>query len=381
MLAGMNARSTTVPLLNDNRFKLCLFASNVTGGLTISTADGVNDPDWGEQLRLARIADRAGFEALIPVCRWIGFGGPSQFMGKAFETFTWAAGLGGQTDYTMVVATAHVPALHPIVAAKQSVTIDHITGGRFGVNLVAGWFKPEMELFGAKLLDHDARYQQAAEWVGIVKRLWQESGAFDYPGTFYQLTGAQAQPKPVQTPHPVVINAGISPRGQRFAAEHADVGFIMGEDIAELARNARVLRTIAREEFDREIVILADVVIVCAATDREAMDYANLVADKGDTQAAEYNMEIMRTNSKVWTDEQYARFGRRFMQSYGCAQAVGSPDTVANFLIELCESGVNGAAFSFMGFWEDNLSRFAEEVIPRLERAGIRKPHRDRIGI
>ena len=378
-LPRMDSNLPRAPLLNDNRFKLCLFASNVTGGLTISTAEGVNDPDWGEQLRLARIADRAGFEALIPVCRWIGFGGPSQFMAKTFETFTWAAGLGAQTGYTTVVATAHVPTVHPIVAAKQSVTIDHITGGRFGVNLVAGWFKSEMELFGAKLLAHDVRYNQAAEWMEVVKRLWLKEEAFDYRGEFYELTDAQAQPKPVQKPHPVVINAGISPRGLRFAAEHADVGFIMGEDIPELARNARTLRGVAREEFGREIVVLADVVIACFPTDREAEDYADLIADKGDTEAAETNMRIMRAHSKVWTDEQYARFGRRFMQSYGCAQVVGSPRTVANYLIELCESGVDGAAFSFMGFWEDNLTRFAAEVIPRLDQAGVRKPHSRRM--
>lgn len=381
MLQTMNTTVPKAPLLNDNRFKLCLFASNVTGGLTISTAEGVNDPNWPEQLRLARIVDQAGFEALIPVCRWIGFGGASQFMGKTFETFTWAAGLGGQTSYTMVVATGHVPALHPIVAAKQSVTVDHITGGRFGVNLVAGWFKSEMELFGAKLLDHDRRYAQAAEWIQLVKRLWLEEGAFDYEGQFYNLTGAEAQPKPLQEPRPVVINAGISPRGQRFAAEHADVGFIMGEDIPELANNARTLRAVAGEEFGREIVVLADVVVVCFPTDAEAQAYAKLVGDKGDTEAAENNMRIMRTHSKVWTDEQYARFGRRFMQSYGCAQAVGSPRTVADYLIELCESGVDGVAFSFMGFWEDNLRRFSEEVIPLLEQADLRRPHRDRLNV
>ena len=92
-------------------------------------------------------------------------------MDKTFETFTWAVALGGQTQYSMVVATGYVSALHPIVAAKQAVIIDHVTGGRFGVNLVASWFKSEMELFGAKLLEHEERYAQAAEWVQLVKRL------------------------------------------------------------------------------------------------------------------------------------------------------------------------------------------------------------------
>ena len=88
------------PLLNDNEFKLCLFAFNLTGGQTISTAEGVNDPTWEGNIRLAQMADRAGFEALVPVGRWIGFGGPSQYHSKSFESYTWAAGLGAKTDYS-----------------------------------------------------------------------------------------------------------------------------------------------------------------------------------------------------------------------------------------------------------------------------------------
>ena len=150
-------RHTHVPLLNDQKFKLVLFATNLMGGLTISTAEGVNDPKWDENVRLAQMADRAGFEAIIPVCRWIGFGGPSNYHGKSFETYTWAAGLAALTDYSMVVATGHVPSLHPIVAAKQCVTIDHISGGRLALNLVSGWFTTEMEFFGAQ----DARPRRA----------------------------------------------------------------------------------------------------------------------------------------------------------------------------------------------------------------------------
>ena len=67
------------------------------------------------------------------------------------------------------------------------------------------------------------------------------------------------------------------------------------------------------------------------------------------------------------------------MQSYGCAQAVGSPETVAQFFIDLCEAGVDGAAFSIMGQWEDNLRLITEEVVPLLEQAGLRRPHVERL--
>ena len=367
------------PLLNDNGFKLGLFAFNLTGGQTISTAPGMNDPTWAENVRLAQMADRAGFEALIPVGRWIGFGGESRYHSKSFESYTWAAGLGAMTNYSMVVATGHVPALHPIVAAKQSVTVDHITNGRFGLNLVSGWFKTEMEFFGAKMLDHDGRYAQADEWITLTKRLWSEEGAFDFEGEFFTVRNASAQPKPVQLPHPVVINAGVSPRGQRFAAQHADVGFIAGENIEQSGVNARELRRVAREEFGRDIVVLADIVLCCMPTDAQAQAYAELVGDMGDKVAAHNNMDMLSAYSKGWTDEQYARFERQFMQSYGCANAVGSPETVAQFLIDLHSAGVDGAAFSIMGHWEENLKLITEKVVPLLERAGLRRPHAERL--
>src|SRR5687767_14831334 len=107
-LTGLRARPVTDgPLFNDQKFKLALFALNIRGGLVMSTAGEVNDPTWDGNARLARQADQNGFEALIPVCRWKSPGGTMTGIGSSsFETFTWAAGLAGITNYSMVVATA-----------------------------------------------------------------------------------------------------------------------------------------------------------------------------------------------------------------------------------------------------------------------------------
>ena len=72
------------------------------------------------------------------MARWRGFGGATNFNGACYETFTWAAGVGGATEHATVFATSHVPTIHPIVAAKQATTIDHISNGRFALNLVMG---------------------------------------------------------------------------------------------------------------------------------------------------------------------------------------------------------------------------------------------------
>ena len=79
-------------------------------------------------------------------------------------------------------ATSHIPTVHPLFAAKQAAAIDHIGGGRFTLNLVTGWFMPEMDMFGITLLDHDGRYDMAEEWVQFATRLWTDPEPLDFSG-------------------------------------------------------------------------------------------------------------------------------------------------------------------------------------------------------
>jgi hypothetical protein len=89
LAVGAPASAALAPALkNSQRYKLALFAMNLTGGLACTTAEGVLHPTWENNVRLAKTADRAGFEAIIPVCRWKGFGGPSDWHGTSFETMT-----------------------------------------------------------------------------------------------------------------------------------------------------------------------------------------------------------------------------------------------------------------------------------------------------
>ncbi len=82
----------------------------------------------------------------------------------------------------MVFSTSHVPTKNPIVAAKESVTVDHISGGRFGLNMTMGWYKAEMEMFGRTQREHDARYRYGTEWITIAQRMWTEGEGVDFKG-------------------------------------------------------------------------------------------------------------------------------------------------------------------------------------------------------
>ena len=195
-------REQTNPMFNDQKMKLGLFGTNCSYGLIMSHAPTTYETTWAHTKEIAQRADALGFEALVPIARWRGFGGSTNFNGNCFETYTWATGLAEATENIAVFATSHLPTVHPIVAAKAAVTIDHISGGRFGLNLVMGWFSPEMDMFHGEQRQHDERYAFGQEWIDLVKKLWSEEGSFDFTGSHFQGEKLESYPKPHQARGP-----------------------------------------------------------------------------------------------------------------------------------------------------------------------------------
>ena len=109
---------------------------------------------------------------MLPLGRWIGYGGATNHNGSNFETLTWATGILASTRRINVFGTVHVTAFNPVVAAKQMVTADHVGRGRFGLNIVCGWYQKEFDMLGVDLGSHDRRYDLGQEWVDIVTRAW-----------------------------------------------------------------------------------------------------------------------------------------------------------------------------------------------------------------
>ncbi|EPN56394.1 luciferase family protein, partial [Pseudomonas syringae pv. actinidiae ICMP 19096] len=192
-----------------NKMQLGVFSTNTEGGCTVTNApERLRGDDWAGNLEIAKMADSAGFEAFIPVGRWKGFGGENNTGGICFETYTWAAGIAALTDQIAVFTTSHLPTVHPLFAAKQAVTIDHISSGRFGLNILCGWYGAEMRMFNGHMLEHDQRYDYAEEWLHIAKSAWEQQAPFDFKGGYFNICGAISQPRPLNKPY--LINAGGS---------------------------------------------------------------------------------------------------------------------------------------------------------------------------
>src|SRR6516225_2042173 len=100
-------------LFGGNPMKLGVMAFNCSHGSTITTVPEAWKLNWPDTKDIAQAVDRAGMEALLPVGRWKGYGGPSNFNNCTFESFTWASAIGAVTNYCTVLATVHVPLVHP----------------------------------------------------------------------------------------------------------------------------------------------------------------------------------------------------------------------------------------------------------------------------
>jgi dimethylsulfone monooxygenase len=373
-----DTRRATNPLFNANRLKLGVFGANVSNGCAITEAEGRLETTWPNTKRIALLADRAGLEAMVPVARWKGFGGPTNFNGSCFETYTWAAGVAGVTAHTAAFSTSHVPTVHPIMAAKQGTTIDHISGGRFALNVVCGWFQPELEMFGAPLMAHDARYEYAAEWLDVVRRLWTAEDEFDYEGRYFRIQKGFHQPKPIQRPFPPIMNAGGSEVGQRFAAQHADMAFILVREHDYDGARAQVehLRRLAHEEFGRALQVWCSAYVVCRPTEREAQEYLNYyVRERGDWEAVENLTRIMGLQSDVVPPEAMEAFKFHFIAGWGGYPLVGTAAQITDTLGKLADVGLDGIVLSWVNY-ETELQQWIAEVLPLMEQAGLRQPFR-----
>jgi FMNH2-dependent dimethyl sulfone monooxygenase len=102
----------------------------------------------GNNVTLSKMSDEAEMDFMLPIALWIVECGPRDFHGGVLEARTWAAGLLALTKSITIFATIHAAANHHAIFAKQIATIDCIGKGRAGLNIVAGWKKPEYEALG-----------------------------------------------------------------------------------------------------------------------------------------------------------------------------------------------------------------------------------------
>lgn len=184
---------------------------------------------------------------------------------------------------------------HPYTFARRISTLDHLTGGRIGWNIVTGYLDSAARNLGqTRQLGHDERYDLADEYLDVVYKLWEKSwdddavvndkvrGVYAEPsrvhpinhtGRYYQVPGIHlCEPSPQRTP--LLYQAGTSPRGTRFAARHAEATFVSGPSKTVVKRYADDLRSAVKAagRDGDSLLIYAQALIITGATEAEARD-------------------------------------------------------------------------------------------------------------
>jgi len=360
-------------MYNDNAFKLGLFSPNCAGGMAVTTVAERWRATWDDNLRLAHLADEIGLEFLLPIARWTGYGGATDFQGDSLETITWAAGLLASTRLISVFATAHTAFTHPLVAAKQFATIDHIARGRFGLNIVCGWNAPEYEMFGMNLPQaHDARYRYGQEWWDVIRRAWQDDAPFDWHGEHFTLKQARCTPQPWGGLLPPLMNAGSSPQGREFAARNCDFLFTVMIDPERGRADVNGIQACARERYGRALQVFTTTYVVCRPTRREAEEYHRHYAiECADHAAVERLMTLQGLHAQSFPQDMLDALRTRFAGGHGVYPLIGDPDAIADEIQRIHAAGFAGATLAFVDYLGE-LPYFAQEVLPRLVARGLR---------
>ena len=364
----------TGPLLGSpNKMKLMVFCTNTQRGTTISNAEGTLRLTWENVSRLVRAIDETGIEAVVPLAKWKGlaFVGPEP--ARVFETFTWATAVAAITRNVQILTTMHMPLYNPVMALKMLATLDHVSNGRGGLNVVAGWNTKDFAMFDYELREHDDRYKAAGEWMDMFQRMIDENEPFDFEGEYYKGKELVSEPKPIQTPRPVIMSAGYSPAGRKFAQKYADLNFAALQDVDQAAEAAASTKKAAWEEHRRDVMVCCGGWIVCRDTEKEAKEYADyVIKEKGDRVTGEASLAELIPNSH--SIQGLAREGllERNMAGFFGLPLVGTPEQIVDKMKDVSDAGIGGMAISWVDY-EEGVAQYKEKLLPLLIQAGLRE--------
>ena len=177
---------------------------------------------YAEQLDLARLAERLGFDAFFRSDHYRSFPGPADR--PTTDAWTVLAGIARETTTIRIGSlVSPVTFRHPGSFAKVVTTVDEMSGGRVEVGVGAGWNDAEHSQLGLAFPEIRERADLLEDELAILHGLWEEPDGWSFEGHQISVTSASFNPKPVQRPHPPIIIGGEgSPRSLRLAARYAD---------------------------------------------------------------------------------------------------------------------------------------------------------------
>ena len=321
---------------------------------------------------LVRKADELGFELAFSRTQWLPKGG---YDGEAsLDAFVALGAMAAITRNILLISTIHVlyGPIHPLHLAKYGATLDHISKGRWGINIVTGHRAVEHEMFGWDRIEHDTRYELAGELFDVVQRLWTDTENFSFEGKSpWKVHNGYITPKP-QFGRPVLVNATGSEAGIAFAAKYSDIVFITSPGGAHIdsaletlpAHIANIKAQAAR--VGRTVRTVINPVIVSRDTERETNEYADAISRN----AIKGAFGGYDSDAHAWRGRGDASH-KQGLGLGGNIEIIGTPEQVVDQLVALKKTGIDGVQLGFYDFLPE-IGYFGERILPLLKQAGLR---------
>lgn len=368
--------STALERAQRNKLMLGLFLPLQQGAWSPSTAP--RGTHWGFEYNAecAVRAEELGFDLVFGLAHWLGkggFGGQMEFRENTTDPLLITSALAPLTKNIMLISTVHILyRWHPVMLAKFASTIDHMSNGRWGLNMVTGFRPVESKMFGMSLIEHDLRYKMAEEFTEMMMRLWSETEELNVEGQFYKTERGWIAPKPING-KPIIVNAGSSGAGLEYAAKYSDLLFITsptGPDASKAcealpAHNAKIKAV--GKKHGRDLKTIINPHIICRETEKEAREQMNLIIEHQDRVATDnYHATFAQGDQASWKN-----FDRDSWVVGGNVHLVGSPEQIVDWLIKLNDAGCDGVQVNFYDYLPD-LEFFGSRVLPLMKEAGLR---------
>jgi pyrimidine oxygenase len=352
-----------------SKLELGVFLPIGNNGFLMSKTAPQYPPTFEMNKQITVLAENLGFDYVFSMSKWRGFGGTTGFWDVTLESLTLMTGLAAVSSRIGLIATVQPLLFPPAVAAKMAATVDDLSNGRLGLNIVAGSFLDEYDQMGLLPANYGPnRYRYAKEWLHVVKRLWTEDSV-TFDGEWFHLRDCRSRPHPVQKPYPFLICSGSSDEGFHFAAQEGNYSFVGGKTPEHTKQLSLRMKEIAAG-YGRTIKSATTLLPILDETQAAAEKRWSYIQDGADTEAIQ---TLINYFTRVSRDSAKSRIEK--MTSSVCYTGrifLGTPAMMADLIEELV---VDAGVDSIQLLWPDyikGLKQFHAEVMPLLNRRELR---------
>src|SRR5215216_6799772 len=198
------------------------------------------------------------------------------------ECWTTAAALASVTEKLEMMNAIRPGFRLPAITAKMSANIDHISSGRFSLNIVSAWWEQEMREYGGQWVAHDERYERTREFIEVMQGMWTQE-EFTFEGRYYKVEKAHLEPKPVTRPWPTLYAGGESEDAKRMISRYCDGYLMHGDPVENVRPKVEEMEGRRRALGMNEMKYGIAAYVICRNTEAEVQKEIDRITDVKDT--------------------------------------------------------------------------------------------------